>query len=331
MERIVNHVSLRTPQIRTAGIIKLKEGHKSHCSADLVALALLLALRRSMCYLEFNLAHRPPGAFDPIQINGSKVATRLDVGAEEVLKATFWRFAGGALGNVALFGEESIRNALDLSSFAGPVGLIDALDGTSNAFHVQMNFAAAGSIFDPAAPAGGRMLATGIVIPGGTGYLWDATADSVRVYEGRNIRGVRGTSGRTVLASAALAVVAQKEADCDFFNFCSHALGGDVIRYGIAGMPMAPKLFDVGPGGMGIDIIADQGQLAHDSAPLLFLALKAGASVLTLEGTPLREHDIEQALLQPGKARLAYVAAATRELAERTVTALGEATRRRAA
>jgi fructose-1,6-bisphosphatase/inositol monophosphatase family enzyme len=284
-----------------------------------------------MRYLEFNLGRRPPGAFDQVEINGSKLATRLDVGAEEVMKATFWRFAGGALSDVDLFGEESLKDGLDLSAFARPVGLIDALDGTNNALHVQVNFASTGSVFDPSAPDGSKMIATAIVTPGGTGYLWDATANSVRVCEGRGIRPVKGTSGRTSLAGATLAVVAQKRDDVDFLCMLSHALGGDVLHYGIAGMPIVSKFIDLGLGGLGIDIIADQGQLAHDSAPLIFLALKAGAAVLTLDGIPLGEREVERALLHPGRARLAYVAAASRELAERAVTSLGEATHRRAA
>ena len=147
---------------------------------ELVSMALLQALRRAMHYLEFNLSRRPPGAYDSVQINGTKIATRLDVGAEEVLKDAFWSFAGGSLAHVPLYGEESIGDALDLTHFAGFVGLADALDGTNNAFRIAENFATTASIFDPAAPKGRKMIATGIVIPGGTAYLWDATLDRVR-------------------------------------------------------------------------------------------------------------------------------------------------------
>jgi len=83
-------------------------------------------------------------------------------------------------------------------------------------------------------------------------------------------------------------------------------------------------LFDVGPQGVGVDVLAElRGQLAHDSSPLLLMALKAGAHVVTPEGKPMDSAMVEEALMRPADARLRYLAASSKALADSVVSRMG--------
>jgi fructose-1,6-bisphosphatase/inositol monophosphatase family enzyme len=82
--------------------------------------------------------------------------------------------------------------------------------------------------------------------------------------------------------------------------------------YNLGGNPMLLKVAD---GSM--DAVFElHGQPAHDVVAGAFIAEKAGAAVLALDGSPLVDHDSYwQALQFPGRKELMYVAAGTEELA----------------
>ena len=71
-----------------------------------------------------------------------------------------------------------------------------------------------------------------------------------------------------------------------------------------------------------IDAVFDvSGQQLHDVVPGAYIALKAGAYMCDLDGTPITIDDLARRLQDP-RERIKYVLAATEELAQELVTAL---------
>jgi fructose-1,6-bisphosphatase/inositol monophosphatase family enzyme len=71
-----------------------------------------------------------------------------------------------------------------------------------------------------------------------------------------------------------------------------------------------------------VDVILEvAGQAPHDMAAGAYIALKAGATVLHLDGKPFRMEDIEEAALHPAneKFRMRYVMAASKALADEAI------------
>lgn len=290
-----------------------------------IAYALVRALKAASQYLEWQLGQWPAGAKDEVIIENTKVATRLDLGAEEIFKWGFHATDDGAFDEFLLLGEESIREGLDLRGSGAVFILADVLDGTKNGFHLGWHYASTATVVDTRAPSGSRILASAIVMPGGDpAYVYYQGAPSVVVLKDGRERNVFGTSGRTDLPGAAIAFVGQSDDAHNSFAELSNALGRDVTRYDIAGLPMVPRFIDVGRWGVGVDVLAElRGQLAHDASPLLLMAMKAGAHVITPEGIPMDFATVEEALLRPADARLRYVAASSKTLAETVVNCLG--------
>jgi fructose-1,6-bisphosphatase/inositol monophosphatase family enzyme len=89
--------------------------------------------------------------------------------------------------------------------------------------------------------------------------------------------------------------------------------------YTLAGNPMMCKLGD----GEDIHTVFEhRGQFPHDAVPGVYIARRAGASLLDLEGNEITEQRLANSLLTPSVGKLKYVLASTHELATEIGAAL---------
>jgi fructose-1,6-bisphosphatase/inositol monophosphatase family enzyme len=92
--------------------------------------------------------------------------------------------------------------------------------------------------------------------------------------------------------------------------------------YTLAGNPMMAKLAN----GDRVHVVFEHlGQFAHDAVPGLYLALKAGAAIVRLDGSRISDVDLAGLLYTPSKENaLQYVLATTEQLAKHVAKALAE-------
>lgn len=260
-----------------------------------------------------------------------KEALRVDLDAEDTYEEALHTDRGRAFADILLFGEERLSNPkLDLTAEPGIVALVDAVDGTDLLERNLGNWCCASLFFQPSRPAGSRILAAVVGLPSRTTYYALATSSEVHVMRKRDGRPerVHGTSGVESLAAASLYFYGQKAKNLrDTVSILSPLLEEprtDLRIYTLAGIPMLVRLIDHAvPSARGIDVVFDlMGQQPHDAIPGLFIAKKAGASVVDLNGRDITWEAMEEALLRPASGRIKYVAASTPKLAHEFLAAL---------
>lgn len=299
--------------------------HQNRPPPSEIARGLLVALRAANRYIVQQLTAEASAAFDEVRISGLKAATRVDVGAEEIFKNEFRLFGRGILRDFLLVGEESLPR-FEVATFGAPVVLVDALDGTMNSLHLRMHFASTGTVFDPTAPPGERILANAIVLPGGRCYVDFLGSPSVLFLDGNKERNVRGPTGRSLIAGGVIAGVGQSGPHLQLLARAAERMSDAAAFYNIAGLPIVPRFLDVGVGTTGVDVILELGgQAPHDSMPLVCMTIKAGACAVSPEGEEISMPELEATLLRPGGAKLRYILAATVPLARDIVRRLADA------
>lgn len=268
-----------------------------------------------------------------------KPALLLDSVAEFNFEQKFRNYGGGLFSSVRVFGEESLDDPnFDLSQERGDVALIDPIDGSDLLERRLSNWCSAVIFFTPKARPGERIIGAFVGTPDREVFF--STIDEEGTWVQKSLRSdpepVRGTSGVQSIEQASVCCYGQKASALRALLECSliSTLEARQTRlesklatriYTLAGIPMMTRLVHASPYGGSIDAVFElRGQQAHDVIPGAFLALRAGATMLGLDGRPLTIPDLEEALLRPGSegTRLSYVLAATPELADDLLDAL---------
>jgi len=260
--------------------------------------------------------------------------------------------------SIKFFGEESFRRGkVDLTNEANTCVLVDALDGSDLYERELGNWCSAAIFFTPSNEAGKRIHAAIVGLPDETIYVADdIDSHGVKVYlpdqrifspdEDNPRRGsfeirdggqrtLRGMSSVTRLSDASICFYGQKIPN---LTITANKAGWRTVRikdgekdklvprvYNLAGIPMILKLIDKpSETGSGIDLVMElEGQHAHDVVPGAFLAKRAGATVLDLEGKEITYARLEEVILKPNIEKLTYIIASTPQLAAEAAHTFG--------
>ena len=230
-----------------------------------------------------------------------------------------------SIGRVRVLGEESLDPDVDLSGDEGLVALLDTIDGTDLLIRGFGNWCSAAIFFE-----NGRILASFVALYREGVYF--ATENKVGVFREADRRleslPLRGLGDPVPLSEATICAYGQK-----FSSFARLARRSGLVSalesagqtrgrgrfYTLAGNPMSVRLVDAP---VPVHAVFDaEGQMPHDVAPGAHIAVRAGATLLDLDGQPI---DLGQALLHPGdpEHRMRYVLANTEELARELVEVL---------
>ena len=261
-------------------------------------------------------------------------ATKVLLEIDNTAEAAFARSLKARWQKLQVLGEESVV------AFSGwregdVCVLADMIDGTD---FVEMRldlWCSAVVLYDKAKPA---ILGTIVGFP--SGDLFYAQCDKAGAWIRSSDDGdteVFGRSAVTSLRDARVAFYGQKPKnllallETGFFDHLRDLEAGQSGKfriYNFAGNPMMAKLVDRPKLDSGADFIGDidavfdvSGQQLHDVVPGAYIALKAGAYMCDLDGTPITIDDLARRLQDP-RERIKYVLAATEELAQELVTAL---------
>jgi hypothetical protein len=231
----------------------------------------------------------------------------------------------------------------------GTFVLIDTLDGSDLYERAMGNWCAAATFFTPENPPGRQIRAAIVGLPDGTVYVAgdeECPAVEVVISEDGKTRDLRGKSNVQKLIDASICFYGQKIRNLlltaqkpgwqsilnDVQKIESETKKKRVVPrvYNLAGIPMMMKLIDrPTEGTLGVDIVMDLlGQQAHDVVPGAFIAKRAGAMVVDLEGNEISFQRLEEAIRieteNPGKGRLKYIIASTPALADEAVAVFGD-------
>ncbi len=288
----------------------------------------------------------PESTLEETQPGGRKRALVIDLIAESSFKKYLRTWRNGLFRDIAFYGEERLRDRdLNLSEANGLCVLVDAIDGTDLLERGLSNWCCASVFFKPTEEPGRRIQAAFVGLPNGRVYY--ATHESVVAFvETRSTkphRAVAGPSGIKRLLDASLCFYGQKAenfrsfATTDLLNRVlpprppesdrqsrkalkdgTQTLGPRFRIYNLGGIPMMVSLVDRQvETASSIDAVVElKGQQPHDVVPGAFLALKGGAFMRKRDGSSFTIPDLEQMLLRPAAERIAYVLAATNELAD---------------
>ncbi|MCL4806839.1 MAG: hypothetical protein KJ062_03440 [Thermoanaerobaculia bacterium] len=275
-----------------------------------------------------------------------KRALRIDTGAEDSFAWKLARYLRGSCSRIEVLGEERLRSPdLNLAGRTGIVALVDAIDGTDLLERGLSNWCCASIFFRPAAAPGSRILAAFAGLPDGSVYFATADTDGARVARGPSSQeeGVRGPSRVRRLAMASVYFYGQKlgnlraVSDDGFLDrmarACEQVRKPRLRIYNLAGTPMMVRMTDhrIRDAG-GIDAVFDlSGQQPHDVVPGAFIAKKAGATLVGLDGAAISFERLEELLLEPAKERLRYVLAATPALASELLACVSAPSEKRSA
>lgn len=293
-----------------------------------------------------------------------KQALRIDMDAEDSFSDELLRRVPGI---TVYGEERLADESLDLANQRGTFALVDAVDGTDLLERGLGNWCTTAVLFQPRAKRGERIVAAFVGLPTGDVYFASRAHPGASVQHEVDVplkrsrtkkrapisatdkriieREVYGPSPKKTLRAASVYFYGQKlknllptvnalqnaaalSADDEEKRKSATALAG-LRLYNLAGTPMMIRMIDrkyhsIG----GVDVVMDiVGQKPHDVVPGAFIALKAGASLLRLDGTRIEYTDLEDLLLRPAADRLTYVLAGTHPLAQATVEFLREGMR----
>jgi fructose-1,6-bisphosphatase/inositol monophosphatase family enzyme len=239
------------------------------------------------------------------------------------------------------FGEEKLRNpSLDLSHANNICVLADAVDGTDLLERDLSNWCSTFAVFDPRCAAGQKLLASFVGTPNKDIYY--ARSDLPGAYfvaaSTTTPIPVTGPSEVKSLKEASICFYGQKVSNLyktmktGFLDSINQAITSSdkkatdhTLRvYNLAGIPMMVRLaHNTYRGARRIDAVFDvAGQMPHDVVPGAFIAKKAGAVILGLDGKEITYEILEDHLMRPAQSRMKYVLAATPELASELISGL---------
>ena len=251
----------------------------------------------------------------------------------------------------AVWGEESIYKALDLSGESRLVLLADIVDGTDLRRRAFSNWCSAVVAFSPR----DRSIEGAMVIQPMDDQLdcYFATRNSP-AFVGRIDRAKGGIDRKSIrelncqpdkisdLRNAAVCSYGQSSKALSellklgqrkkFVEWLSENIAKDKANegltnppldfrfYNLAGNPMMTRLADGA-----VDIVFDNtGQKAHDVVPGAYIALRAGAYVCSTDGKDISVKDLAEALLRPDFNRLKYVLARNKTIASQLIELIAD-------
>lgn len=296
------------------------------------------ALARVNRALKKQLAVDLEVALEPFTTSSGKRVLNIDKQAESIFKVTV---CAGRFSEVEFYGEERLGNEeVDLSAGDGTCLLVDALDGTDLFERDLGNWCSAAVFFTPSNKPGQRLQVALCGLPDGTVYYATCDEESAFVVRpGKTDEPVKERRTKRKLEEASLCFYGQKMknlksfVESGFYEWEARQAGArpgatnGVRIYNFGGIPMMIKLIDPAcRTASTIDVVFElNGQRAHDVVAGAFIAMKAKATMLTLNGRQMTTEDLEEALLRPNSARLRYVLAQNEDLATQMVDALRRA------
>ena len=248
--------------------------------------------------------------------NTAKSSLLADLDVEKDFEVEIQNFQKSRFKQIELYGEECLgsRN-IDLTDAPGTYVLVDALDGSDLYEREIHNWCSAAIFFTPKNPIGKRIRAAIVGIPDETIYIASDIENSEVMVTRRNkddIQNLRGMSEVNQLSNASICFYGQKVGNLlstlkspiweSLLNTSATKKKQLVPRiYNLAGIPMLMKLIDKpSTHGSGIDVVIDLvGQHAHDVVPGAFIAKKAGATMLNLNGAEITFEKLEESMLKP--------------------------------
>lgn len=221
---------------------------------------------------------------------------------------------------LSIYGEEA-PTPKSLSRYKRVLAIFDAVDGTDLVARGFYNWCSALAFFDPNEK---QILAA--VVGHSSGAIYYASHKGVfkKILGDQKTRTsykrlLRSSKEKLELAQASVCFYGQKPPSflensfaLSFIleEFQGRMLAGEYLPfrvYNLGGNPMMVKIPE-----RTVDIVFEtRGQKAHDVVPGAYIATKAGAVLIDLDGNPV---DLVEALLNPHK-RLTYILAATTSLA----------------
>lgn len=312
---------------------------KKFTAADLQEVGIV-AIERVLRAVSEQMSAQPDVSLRTVTIESSnKKALVVDLQAEDTFATTVRTFKNKRFAEVEIFGEERLgREKIALHDHPGTCVLVDAIDGTDLFERGLGNWCSAAIFFTPSNPVGRRIRTAVVGLPDRSIYFASDEEEGVFVKRPRGETTlVNGPSKNTNLRSASICFYGQKQKN--FMAVASLPLWGLLVEpsvdgqnqppdkariYDLAGIPMMMKLIDpICAGAASIDAIFDlPGQKPHDVVPGAFLAKKAGATLLNLDGTELTYEHLEEVMLEPNNRRLKYILTSTNELAQQFISAL---------
>lgn len=288
-------------------------------------------VRQTLRVIKQDVTRDPETAFTRVLVGDDrKEALRVDVSAEDTAARTMRNWHNAKFGELEVYGEERLRNRnLDLSDSKNLCALVDAIDGTDLLERGLYNWCSTFVFFAPSRPEGCRILAAFVGLPSGEVFL--ARADRDGAFVTRSGGGpvlVKGPSTRGAIKDASICFYGQKLGNlmatmaCGLFTRMSETPNSKGTRiYNLAGIPMMVKLVHhCVETARTIDAVFDvEGQKPHDVVPGAFIAKKAGAALVHLNGQDIQLHELENLLFKPAQNELKYVLAATKKLANSLV------------
>lgn len=267
----------------------------------------------------------PAVALSPVQVGADrKNALRVDINAEDTFQRELHKYRNRRYSDIVVHGEERLRDrGLDLTGVPGVFALVDAVDGTDLVERGFSNWCSAAVFFCPSHPAGQRILGSFVGMPDKSIYF--ARADEPHasvVVNGEPARPLLGPSKVSALEQASLCFYGQK---ADHFlsagPLISRLPKSPRFRvYNLAGIPMMMRLSDHDNRreSKGVDAVVELlGQKPHDLVPGMFIALKAGATAVSLDNRAITLTDLEEMLFRPAatESEQRYILASTPKLA----------------
>jgi len=305
------------------------------------------AMRRTRETLLANLRLNPDHELQHLLVEGatkSKEMLSCDRDAELNCKNALLLSAQKENINIRVLGEESLWDTSIVLSRRDPyVVLLDMVDGSDLLERDLGNWCSAAVIFKPKK---GEVLASivqdshnNFYVATPKGALFQEAKTEFIKFEGKllcsidlaNARSLRGphppfqplNPANKDDRYASICFYAQKVRHFvrlpEGFNFWLNKFKFAGRLYTLAGNPMMAKLAN----GDRVHVVFEHlGQFAHDAVPGLYIALKAGAAIVKLDGTRIFESDLANSLYTPSKDKaLQYVLASTEELAKQVALA----------
>jgi len=281
----------------------------------------------------------PALAFTPYFFDtgsGLKQLTWVDLEAERTfIKTVTAKFGAN---RVMIIGEETLTNVICLTSENRRCLLVDMIDGTDLLQRNFGNWCSAIVVFDPRGP---EILAAFVAVPAVSGphdgFLYYATKEGafkvpLKAKGPLQPIALRCSRPKKLFQDSSVCMYAQKNNNFESLvalqkkkKFVKWLKGNHLTNrnrherkeeelqfrfYDFAGNPMMVRMCDDT-----VDVVFDlNGQSPHDVVPGAYIALKAGAVMGTIDGSPLTEEHLAESLLRPGDSPLKYILAANQEM-----------------
>lgn len=307
------------------------------------------AMRSARETLLTNLQIDPEGELCHITVHGQKVAKEMlscDRDAERNCRKALEPAAKKENINVEVLGEESLWDSdiVRTRKNRAYMVLLDMVDGSDLLERHFGNWCAAAVIFKPSQ---NRIVAS--VVQDSSNNLYIATSRGAFFQEARtNYTNVDGKLRCSIDFNEAKPLkgprppfvpLEPQKVDNRFASICFYAQKtGHFVQlpesfrswldefdfqgrlYTLAGNPMMAKLAN----GDRVHVVFEHvGQFAHDAVPGLYIALKANASLVRLDGSKISEDDLATSLYTPSKKNaLKYILASSDDLTKQIAAAL---------